>query len=125
MLELHHSAHAHVKQPSFVRAVGGIGMEQVAPAPMLHSEDALDPTWAVLIHNDDVTPYEYVLHILEDIFTISDEQAEHIAWTAHTEGQAIVVVRRHDEARRLVTLAHSHARADGYPLTFSVELQPQ
>jgi ATP-dependent Clp protease adaptor protein ClpS len=75
----------------------------------------------VLIHNDDVTPYDYVIDTLNDIFLLSDEMAEHVAWTAHTRGTAVVVVRPRPEAEKLVKAAHSRAKLNGFPLTFSVE----
>jgi ATP-dependent Clp protease adaptor protein ClpS len=77
--------------------------------------------WFVLVHNDDVTPFEYVIRILTHLFMLSDEMAEHVAQTAHSEGKAVVVVRPRPEAERLVKVARSRARLDGYPLTFSIE----
>lgn len=75
----------------------------------------------VLIHNDDVTPYAYVIRILGDLFLLSEELADHVAWTAHTKGIAVVVVRPRAEAEKLVKAALRRARFDGYPLTFSLE----
>ncbi len=48
---------------------------------------------SVVIHNDDVTPYEYVIHLLGSVFMLSEELADHIAFTAHNNGSAVVVVR--------------------------------
>ena len=47
--------------------------------------------------------------------------ADHIAWTAHKKGAAIVVVRPKREAETLAKAASNRARMDGFPLTFSVE----
>ncbi|RIK37195.1 MAG: Clp protease ClpS [Chloroflexi bacterium] len=80
-----------------------------------------EPPYQVLIHNDDVTPYDYVVRILQRIFALSEELADHVAWTAHHEDIAVVVVRPRAEADRLITTARAHARTDGYPLTFSME----
>ncbi|GIK76160.1 MAG: hypothetical protein BroJett021_51480 [Chloroflexota bacterium] len=82
------------------------------------------PRWYVLVHNDDVTPFEYVIKILLQVFLLSEEIAEHVAQTAHSEGQAVVVVRPRNEAERLVRVARARARLDGYPLTFSMEQEP-
>ena len=87
----------------------------------LAAADQHEPRWYVVLHNDDVTPFEYVLRILIGLFLLSDEMAEHVAQTAHSEGKAVVVVRPRPEAERLVKLAQSRARIDGYPLGFSVE----
>jgi ATP-dependent Clp protease adaptor protein ClpS len=75
----------------------------------------------IIIHNDEVTPYEYVIFTLGDIFMLSEEIADHIAWTAHTKGSAVVVVRPRIEAEKLVKIAAAHAKVDGFPLTFSLE----
>ncbi len=77
--------------------------------------------WYVVVHNDDVTPFDYVLRILIGLFLLSDEMAEHVATTAHSEGKAVVVVRPRPEAERLVKVALSRARLDGYPLGFTIE----
>jgi ATP-dependent Clp protease adaptor protein ClpS len=80
-----------------------------------------EPRWLVLVHNDEVTPFDYVTRILTNIFLLSEELAEHVAQTAHSEGVAVVVIRPRTEAERLVKVARARARIDGYPLTFSME----
>ena len=87
----------------------------------LAGETVLDRRWFVLLHNDDVTPFEYVIRVLTSLFLLSEEMAEHVAQTAHSEGKAVVVVRPRAEAERLVKVARTRARLDGYPLTFSLE----
>ena len=81
----------------------------------------LEPPWRVIIHNDDVTPYDFVLHVLMSIFKLSSEIAEHVTWTAHSTGKAHVVTRPKREAETLVAKAHFAARLEDYPLTFTVE----
>lgn len=75
---------------------------------------------AVLLHNDDITPYEYVIELLGALFMLSEEIADHIAMTAHTKGTAVVVVRPRAEAEKLVLAAGGRSRREGYPLTFSL-----
>jgi ATP-dependent Clp protease adaptor protein ClpS len=106
--------------------------EQIAGQPVVESETAeqrmleLDRSergnlWKIIVHNDEVTPYEYVISILGDLFMLSEEMADHVAWTAHTKGVAVVVVRPRTEAEKLVKVAHGRARHVSYPLTFSLE----
>ena len=85
------------------------------------TESTFEPLYLVIVHNDDVTPFEYVLQILVRVFFLSEELAEHVAWTAHSEGQAVVIVRPRPEAERLIAVAHNRARLDNYPLAFSIE----
>ena len=80
-----------------------------------------EPLYRILIHNDDVTPFDYVIRMLKRVFMLSQELAEHIAETAHDEGVAIVMIRPKPEAEKLIGIARTHARADGYPLMFSME----
>lgn len=96
---------------------------QTVTAPIVREEDKshLAPLYQVLIHNDDVTPYDYVLRILQRVFLLSEEIADHVAWTAHHEGVAVVVIRPRPEAEKLVKAARAQARLDGYPLTFTME----
>jgi ATP-dependent Clp protease adaptor protein ClpS len=84
-------------------------------------ETTLEPPFLILIHNDDVTPYDYVILVLRTVFQLSAEMAEHITWIAHNEGVARVVTRPRNEAQRLVNAAHAAARQDGFPLRFSLE----
>jgi ATP-dependent Clp protease adaptor protein ClpS len=75
----------------------------------------------VVIKNDDVTPYEYVVYSLIDIFRLSEELADHITMTAHTQGSAVVVVRNHQAAEKLATVANAQAKKHSYPLTFCLQ----
>lgn len=83
--------------------------------------DTEDNSVRVLIHNDDITTFEFVIAILQRIFRLSAEIAEHIAWETHTKDVAPVVTRPKAEAQRLVNQAHAAARANGFPLTFTIE----
>lgn len=76
--------------------------------------------WSVLIHNDDVTPIEFVIHTLSSVFMLSDELAEHIAATAHENGSAVVTTRHRAEAEMLMRVALGRAKSDGYPLHFTL-----
>ena len=93
----------------------------VAPSVVDEEELRLEPRYRVIIHNDDVTTFEYVNYILNTVFLLSDEIADHIAWTTHEEGCAVVVVRPRPEAENLARTANRVARADGFPLTFTTE----
>ncbi len=84
-------------------------------------ETAEEPPWKVLIHNDDVTPYNFVVAILIRIFELTPIIAEHVTYLAHTKGVALVAVLPKSEAERRVGKAHFAARLEGFPLTFSLE----
>lgn len=94
---------------------------QVLDAPEHVLDDVSEPRWRVVIYNDNHTPRDYVIFVLEHIFLLSDEIAEHVVDTAESEGLAIVVVRPKHEAERLISVAHARAKLDGHPLTFTLE----
>lgn len=85
------------------------------------SETELDPPYRVLIHNDDVTPMDYVVVVLRGIFQLTSRQAQAVMLEAHFGGLAYVMTLGREEAKYRVGKAHGMARAAGYPLTFSIE----
>ena len=84
-------------------------------------DTAREEPWTILVHNDDVTPYDFVVDTLGHVFSLSAEIAETVTWEAHHKGVAPVCSRPQSEAKRLISEAHSLARAAGYPLTLSME----
>lgn len=91
------------------------------PEIIVVEESLLDEQHRVLIHNDDITPFDFVIAVLKWVFRLSHEIAEHVTLTAHLSGLALVVVRPKTEAEQLVARAHIAARIEGFPLTFTVE----
>ena len=85
------------------------------------TEEILEPPYKVIIHNDDVTPMDFVTYVLEDIFQLPSFLAISIMYTAHFKGVALVAVYPQSEAQRRVGKAHFAASLDGYPLTFTME----
>lgn len=79
------------------------------------------PQYRVIIHNDDVTPMDFVTHILVTIFLIPEPNASHIMYSAHLNGSAYVQTLPQPEARKRIGQAHFAARLKGYPLKFSME----
>lgn len=86
-------------------------------------ETELEPLYRILIHNDDVTPMDFVVHILKTIFYQSNERALDIMITAHITGIAYVQTVAKPEAEKRVNRAHSQAGFAGYPLHFSMEAE--
>lgn len=91
------------------------------PRVIEQSETALEPLYRVIIHNDDVTPMDFVVHILERIFFLPRPVAMGVMFTAHYEGQAYVQTLPRAEAQARVHRAHFAAGLEGYPLRFSLE----
>jgi ATP-dependent Clp protease adaptor protein ClpS len=94
---------------------------QVRPFEDTASRQRLAPNYRVLIHNDNVTTMEFVVHVLQAVFKKNTRQAVEIMMEAHHSGTALVAVLPLEEAELRIDQAHSKARTAKYPLTFSCE----
>ncbi len=84
-------------------------------------ETELERPYRVIIHNDDVTPMDFVVAVLSHYFDVNAADAVDIMLTAHLSGQALVKVLPYEEAHQKVYAAQSSARDYGYPLSFTLE----
>ncbi len=95
------------------------------PVPKIHPDEQEQtdegPLYRVFIHNDEITPMDFVIHILMTIFLLPTANAAHTMYTAHINGQAYVQTLPKPEARRRINKARFAARLKGYPLEFSME----
>jgi len=94
---------------------------QTVTEPVAGSETKLSPLYRVLIHNDDVTPMDFVVHVLTDIFRLEQSRSIDVMWEAHTKGVAHVITEPLENAEFHVDQCRSLARARHFPLTFSIE----
>lgn len=78
------------------------------------------PKYFVLFHNDDFTPMEFVVVLLESIFFKTAAEATDLMLKVHKEGQAVVGSYSYDIAASKVRAAESMARAEGFPLRLSL-----
>ena len=85
------------------------------------TETELEPLYRVLIHNDDVTPMDFVIQVLKTYFYCSNEKAAEIMFTAHVYQSAYVQTLARSEAEKRIAKAHAAAGNAGYPLKFSME----
>jgi len=85
------------------------------------TETELEPLYRVIIHNDDVTPMDFVVQVLKTIFYLSNDKAAQIMFTAHYYGTAYVQTLAKSEAEKRINKAHFQANNAGYPLKFSLE----
>jgi ATP-dependent Clp protease adaptor protein ClpS len=92
---------------------------KITPVPVAKEE--LEPLVRVIIHNDDVTPMDFVVHVLERIFFLSQPDALSVMFAAHYSGMAYVQTLPKTEAQNRIGKAHFAAGLEGYPLHFSLE----
>ena len=93
---------------------------QTRPVPVTETE--LEPMYWVVIHNDDVTPMDFVIKILRSIFQVEGISAVQIMYTAHYHGSANVQCLPKAEGQNRINRAHFAAAIEGYPLHFTLEL---
>jgi ATP-dependent Clp protease adaptor protein ClpS len=84
-------------------------------------EEELERPYRVIIHNDHVTTFDFVIEVLVAIFELSFFRATRVALEAHTRGNAYVVTLPLEEAKSRVFKAQYEARQRGFPLTFTIE----
>jgi len=79
------------------------------------------PLYKVLLLNDDYTPMEFVVHILERYFGMTHAEAFEIMLTVHKKGVAIVGVFSHEIAETKVAQVMDSARRNQHPLQCTME----
>ena len=84
-------------------------------------ETDLEPLYRVIIHNDPVTPMDFVVEVLKVIFFLSNDRAAEIMLIAHIKGSAYVQSLPHIEEEKRILCARQAAGMEGYPLHFSTE----
>jgi ATP-dependent Clp protease adaptor protein ClpS len=89
----------------------------------LDQKTAEEPPYRVIIHNDDVTPMDFVLYILMTVFQLNNLHAVQVMYTAHHHGSAYVQTLPRPEAVRRVGMAHTTARLNRFPLRFTIEME--
>ena len=77
--------------------------------------------YKVLLLNDDFTPMEFVVHILERFFNADHQQAVSIMLTIHQKGLAVVGVYPHEIAETKVTQVMDFSRKNQHPLQCTME----
>ncbi len=75
----------------------------------------------VVMLNDDYTPMEFVVMVLQHFFQRDLDTATHIMLKIHHEGRAVCGVYTKDVAATKVELVLAAARRDGHPLQCIME----
>jgi ATP-dependent Clp protease adaptor protein ClpS len=80
------------------------------------------PMFKVLLLNDDYTPMEFVVHILENFFSMTREKATQIMLVVHSEGKAVVGIYPLDIAETKSEQVNLYSQENGHPLMSSIEM---
>lgn len=79
------------------------------------------PLYKVLILNDDYTPMEFVVHVLERFFGLTHAQAFELMLIVHKKGLAVVGVFSFEVAETKVGQVMDFARRHQHPLQCTME----
>jgi ATP-dependent Clp protease adaptor protein ClpS len=79
------------------------------------------PRYKVILYNDDYTPMEFVVGILERVFGKGPSEATAIMLAIHNGGLGVAGVYVLEVAETKVAVVHQTAQARGYPLRAGVE----
>ena len=79
------------------------------------------PLYKVLLLNDDFTPMEFVVHVLERFFGLNHAQSFELMLTVHKKGVAVVGVFAYEIAETKVGQVMDFARRNQHPLQCTME----
>lgn len=94
---------------------GGLALQESKP------ELKKPPLFKVILLNDDYTPMEFVVEVLEVFFRMNREQATHVMLTVHTKGKGVCGIYTRDIAETKATQVNQYARENQHPLLCEIE----
>ncbi len=101
---------------------GGDSEETVTTAlPKPRPKTARPPMYKVLLLNDDFTPMEFVVLVLERFFHMPHARAVEVMLTVHRKGVAVVGVYTYEIAETKVAQVMEFARRHQHPLQCTME----
>ncbi|AQZ95800.1 ATP-dependent Clp protease adapter ClpS [Halopseudomonas phragmitis] len=77
--------------------------------------------YKVVMLNDDYTPMDFVVEVLESFFSLNREAATQVMLKVHTEGRAVCGVYSRDIAETKAAQVNDYARECQHPLMCQIE----
>lgn len=96
---------------------GGSGLAVEAVKPRLKPP----PLYRVVLMNDDYTPMEFVVEVLEVFFGMGREKATQVMLTVHTQGKGVCGIYTRDIAETKAAQVNHYAREHQHPLLAEIE----
>lgn len=87
----------------------------------LKNRVAEPPRYKVLLHNDDYTPMDFVVMVLEVVFHKERSEAARIMMNVHRQGVGVAGIFTRDVAETKVAVVHELAMKSEFPLKCSLE----
>ena len=79
------------------------------------------PLYNVVLLNDDYTPMEFVVHILEYFFLLPRERAVRVMLQVHTDGKGVCGTYSREIAETKVAIVNDYSRENQHPLMCVME----
>jgi ATP-dependent Clp protease adaptor protein ClpS len=79
------------------------------------------PLFRVVLLNDDYTPMEFVVEVLEKVFGMDRTKATRIMLEVHTRGRGVCGVYTYEIAETKVAQVNAYARQHQHPLLCTME----
>lgn len=79
------------------------------------------PLYKVMLLNDDYTPMEFVVQVLETFFRLNREKATQIMLHVHTRGVGVCGVFTREIAETKVVQVNDHSQSRQHPLLCTME----
>lgn len=95
---------------------GGLALEEAKPSLKK------PPLYQVVLFNDDYTPMEFVVEILEVFFKMNREEATQVMLAVHTQGKGVCGVYGRDIAETKAAQVNQYARENEHPLLCEIEI---
>jgi ATP-dependent Clp protease adaptor protein ClpS len=93
----------------------GVALEESRP------EAQKPPLYQVVILNDDYTPMEFVVSVLETFFSMTRQKATQVMLHVHTRGKGVCGVFTREVAETKVTQVNEFSRSHQHPLLCTME----
>ena len=99
----------------------GVGDGQTGVATKTRTRTKKPSLYRVLLLNDDYTPMEFVVQVLQQFFRHSREKAVQIMMQVHTQGRSVAGVFPAEIAETKVAQVNEYARRHQHPLLTVME----
>ena len=79
------------------------------------------PLFAVVFFNDDYTPMEFVVFVLQTVFGHTHQKSTEIMMTVHTQGKGVCGIFSKEIAEMMSFEVNTMAKDHGHPLLSEIE----
>ena len=93
----------------------GITVEEARP------EVKPPPMYKVVLLNDDFTPMDFVVDVIQTFFSLSYDRATQIMLHVHTKGKGVCGIYTRDIAETKAAQVNQYARENEHPLLCEIE----